>query len=127
MLTDSRNRLPHLQQWRLRKHMTLDKLSVTTGVAKTTLVRLEHGSRANSMTVGKLATGLGVTPQELLGGPSENAEEATPTDTNGVRPRKLFNALVKEFAHQLDAAREAHPNATTEQLIHEVLRTIIRP
>lgn len=58
--------LPYLKAWRLHRLLSQDELSKSSGVAKSTLVRLENGGQANLSTTGKLATALNITRQQLV-------------------------------------------------------------
>ncbi|MGB3683770.1 MAG: helix-turn-helix transcriptional regulator [Rubrobacteraceae bacterium] len=79
--------LPHLRNFRQRAILSQDQLAEKSGVARDTISKLENGQRgAYPSTIRKLATGLEVQPQMLLGGveytetesesegPSENRE-----------------------------------------------------
>ena len=66
--------LPNLRAWRVHSLLSQDELAKSTGVAKSTLVRLENGGQANLSTTGRLAAGLGITRQQLVyQQPSESA------------------------------------------------------
>jgi transcriptional regulator with XRE-family HTH domain len=61
--------LPALAEHRRRRDLTQRQLGELAGVAHTTVQRLESLSRgAYPQTMQKLATALGVTPEELLHG-----------------------------------------------------------
>ncbi|MGB3634750.1 MAG: helix-turn-helix transcriptional regulator [Rubrobacteraceae bacterium] len=61
--------LPHLRRFRQRAVMSQDQLAEQSGVARDTISKLETGRRkAYPSTIRKLATGLEVQPQILLGG-----------------------------------------------------------
>jgi transcriptional regulator with XRE-family HTH domain len=61
--------LPALAEHRRRRGLTQRQLGELAGVAHTTVQRLESLSRgAYPQTMQKLATALGVTPEELLHG-----------------------------------------------------------
>ena len=63
----TRVELPYLRAWRAYKLLTVRELAEASGVAYPTINLLENGKRAaNLTTVGKLATGLGVTRQQLV-------------------------------------------------------------
>jgi transcriptional regulator with XRE-family HTH domain len=58
--------LPHLRAWRLARLLSQDEVADMTGIAKSTLSKLENGqSAANLVTVGKLAKAFGLTRQQL--------------------------------------------------------------
>lgn len=60
--------LPHLRDLRLRAVMSQEELARRSGVARDTISKLETGKRrAYPSTVRKLAEGLEVEPQALLG------------------------------------------------------------
>lgn len=73
--------LPHLRNFRRRAVMSQDQLAERSGVARDTISKLETGQRkAYPSTIRKLASGLEVEPQILLGhveyleeGPEETA------------------------------------------------------
>lgn len=61
--------IPYLRQWRQRAVMSQEQLSKRTGVARDTISKLETGRRkAYPTTIRKLAAGLEVEPQLLMGG-----------------------------------------------------------
>ena len=61
--------LPHLRRFRQRAILSQDQLADKSGVARDTISKLENGQRgAYPSTIRKLATGLEVAPQMLLGG-----------------------------------------------------------
>ena len=61
--------LPHLRNFRQRAILSQDQLAERSGVARDTISKLENGQRgAYPSTIRKLATGLEVAPQMLLGG-----------------------------------------------------------
>lgn len=63
---DRRVPLSYLRAWREAKLISQGELSERTGVAESTISKLEHGGRANMRTVGKLAEGLGIARQQLV-------------------------------------------------------------
>jgi transcriptional regulator with XRE-family HTH domain len=72
--------LPHLRNLRRRAVMSQEDLAEKSGVARDTISKLETGQRrAYPSTIRKLAAGLDVEPQLLLGGveylEEERAEE----------------------------------------------------
>jgi transcriptional regulator with XRE-family HTH domain len=61
--------LPHLRSFRQRAVMSQEQLAEKSGVARDTISKLETGQRgAYPSTIRKLAAGLEVEPQLLLGG-----------------------------------------------------------
>lgn len=63
----ARYKLPYLRAWRRKKFMSMRDLKVASGVSTNTITLLENErSEANPSTVGKLAKGLGITPDELV-------------------------------------------------------------
>lgn len=61
--------LPHLRNFRQRAVMSQEQLARRSGVARDTISKLETGQRrAYPTTIRKLATGLEVEPQLLMGG-----------------------------------------------------------
>jgi transcriptional regulator with XRE-family HTH domain len=61
--------IPYLRQWRQRAVMSQEQLSERSGVARDTISKLETGRRkAYPTTIRKLAAGLEVEPQLLMGG-----------------------------------------------------------
>jgi transcriptional regulator with XRE-family HTH domain len=61
--------LPHLRSFRQRAVMSQEQLAARSGVARDTISKLESGKRgAYPTTIRKLATGLDVQPQMLMGG-----------------------------------------------------------
>jgi transcriptional regulator with XRE-family HTH domain len=75
--------LPHLRDARMRAVLSQEQLAERSGVARDTISKLETGRRkAYPTTIRKLAAGLEVEPQLLLGGveyldedPTERAKE----------------------------------------------------
>lgn len=58
--------LPYLRDWRLYKLMSMRSLSDASGVSTNTINAIENQqSYARFHTLGKLARGLGLTPEEL--------------------------------------------------------------
>lgn len=83
--------LPHLRVFRQRAVMSQEALAKKSGIARDTISKLETGKRkAYPSTIQKLAGGLSVEPQMLLGGveyldePNEPETEAT----EGVEEKK---------------------------------------
>lgn len=61
--------LPHLRNFRQRAVLSQDQLAEKCGVARDTISKLENGQRrAYPSTIRKLAIGLQLEPQMLLGG-----------------------------------------------------------
>ena len=61
--------LPHLRNFRQRAVMSQEQLAEKSGVARDTISKLETGQRgAYPSTIRKLASGLDVEPQMLVGG-----------------------------------------------------------
>lgn len=59
--------LAYLRQWRQKKFKSQGRLATDSGVSKDSISELERGIRkANFETVGRLAKGLGITPEELV-------------------------------------------------------------
>ena len=59
--------LPYLRAWRVAKLMTQDELAQLTGVATSTIIKLERqDNAANLSTVAKLASGLDITRHQLV-------------------------------------------------------------
>ena len=83
--------LPHLRGLRMRAVMSQEQLAQESGVARDTISKLETGRRqAYPTTVRKLAVGLKVEPQMLVGGveyldegPVEEVTEAPERESKG--------------------------------------------
>lgn len=74
--------LPHLRRFRQRAILSQDQLAEKSGVARDTISKLENGQRgAYPSTIRKLATGLKVEPQLLLGGVEYMETEPEPAET----------------------------------------------
>ena len=74
--------IPHLRSFRRRAIMSQEELAERSGVARDTISKLESGRRkAYPTTIRKLAAGLEVEPQLLLGGVEYLDEEATEEPT----------------------------------------------
>jgi transcriptional regulator with XRE-family HTH domain len=68
--------LPYLRAWRLHMLLSQDELAERSGIAKTSVVRLEKGQQGAILsTVGKLSQGLGITRQALVYEQPEQREE----------------------------------------------------
>jgi transcriptional regulator with XRE-family HTH domain len=85
--------LPHLRNFRQRAVMSQEQLAEKSGVARDTISKLETGQRrAYPSTIRKLATGLDVEPQMLLGGveylETEPVEDS-PKKPEGGKDRKV--------------------------------------
>ena len=82
--------LPHLRNFRQRAVMSQEQLAEKSGVARDTISKLETGQRgAYPSTIRKLAAGLDVEPQMLVGGveyleaePAEDRPEKPEDDKN---------------------------------------------
>ena len=75
--------IPHLRGLRQRAVLSQEQLAERSGVARDTISKLETGQRrAYPVTVRKLAAGLEVEPQLLLGGAeySEAGPEENPSE-----------------------------------------------
>jgi transcriptional regulator with XRE-family HTH domain len=85
--------LPHLRRFRQRAVMSQEQLAEKSGVARDTISKLETGQRgAYPSTIRKLATGLEVEPQLLLGGVEyleEEPEGKSPEKPKSERDRKI--------------------------------------
>jgi transcriptional regulator with XRE-family HTH domain len=69
--------IPHLRSFRRRAIMSQEELAERSGVARDTISKLESGRRkAYPTTIRKLAAGLDVEPQLLLGGVEYLDEES---------------------------------------------------
>ena len=76
--------IPHLRGLRRRAVMSQEQLAEKSGVARDTISKLETGRRkAYPVTVRKLATGLDVAPQLLMGGVEYADEEEVPEGVPG--------------------------------------------
>lgn len=82
--------LPYLRNFRQRAVMSQEQLADRSGVARDTISKLETGSRkAYPSTIRKLANGLEVEPQILIGSveyleETQNSEEADGEKSSGV-------------------------------------------
>lgn len=63
--------IPYLRAWRDAKLITATDLADRADVSRTALSRIEHGSNASYETIRKLATALGIAPEELLSKPTK--------------------------------------------------------
>lgn len=78
--------LPHLRRFRQRAILSQDQLADKSGVARDTISKLENGQRgAYPSTIRKLATGLEVAPQMLLGGVEYIETESEPEEPSEKR------------------------------------------
>ncbi len=69
--------LPRLRECRERAFLTQADLAKKSGVAETTINRIENGRHgARISTARKLASALGVTPQELIAAPESEQGKA---------------------------------------------------
>ncbi len=81
--------IPHLRSFRRRAIMSQEELAERSGVARDTISKLESGRRkAYPTTIRKLAAGLDVEPQLLIGGVEYLDEEPTeePTRSSSKEP-----------------------------------------
>ncbi len=63
--------LTNLLDWRSHRGLTQEQLAAKSGLTRLTIYNLETGrARANPVTLGKLARGLGVSIPQLLAGPA---------------------------------------------------------
>lgn len=86
--------LPHLRNFRQQAVMSQDQLAERSGVARDTISKLETGRRkAYPSTIRKLANGLEVRPQILVGG-VEYFEE--PRQTEETADAEVSGAAGKE-------------------------------
>lgn len=86
--------LSHLRGFRQRAVMSQEQLAEKSGVARDTISKLESGRRrAYPTTIRKLAAGLEVEPQLLLGGveylEEEPAEDTSPEPPDQGEGRKV--------------------------------------
>ncbi len=78
--------LPHLRNLRRRSVMSQEDLAEKSGVARDTISKLETGRRgAYPSTIRKLAAGLEVRPQMLMGG-VEYLEESSDSEQIANKP-----------------------------------------
>jgi transcriptional regulator with XRE-family HTH domain len=59
--------LPNLREERLRVALTQDELAEDSGVARSSIARIENGARAAVTSARRLARALGVEPADLMG------------------------------------------------------------
>jgi transcriptional regulator with XRE-family HTH domain len=59
--------VPRLLEWRRARLLTQAELAEMSGVARTTIARIEAGAPAQFSTIRKLARALQLAPAELLG------------------------------------------------------------
>jgi transcriptional regulator with XRE-family HTH domain len=79
--------LPYLRDLRRRAILSQEELATKSGVARDTISKLETGQRrAYPSTIRKLAAGLEVQPQMLLGGVEYLDEE--PAENPPEKPKK---------------------------------------
>jgi transcriptional regulator with XRE-family HTH domain len=80
--------LTHLRDFRRRAVMSQEQLAEKSGVARDTISKLESGRRgAYPSTIRKLAAGLDVEPQMLMGG--VEYFEPGPEDSPPEKPEKV--------------------------------------
>jgi transcriptional regulator with XRE-family HTH domain len=58
-------RLPYLRAWRAHKVLLQDELANRADVSTHTVIRGEHGKPLGVATIRKLASALGITPEQL--------------------------------------------------------------
>ena len=68
--------LPGLKPARLRRFVSQEQLAKEAGVTEATVVRIEKGQPARLSTIRKLATALGVAPEDLVKEPEQGQTEA---------------------------------------------------
>lgn len=79
--------IPHLRGLRQRAVLSQEQLAERSGVARDTISKLETGRRkAYPTTIRKLAAGLEIEPQLLLGGVEYLDEEPTERDKENPQP-----------------------------------------
>ena len=79
--------LPHLRDARMRAVLSQEQLAERSGVARDTISKLETGRRkAYPTTIRKLAAGLEVEPQLLLGDVEYLDEEPAERDKENPQP-----------------------------------------
>ena len=79
--------LPHLRDARMRAVLSQEQLADRSGVARDTISKLETGRRkAYPTTIRKLAAGLEVEPQLLLGGIEYLDKEPGEEDKENTEP-----------------------------------------
>ncbi len=82
--------LPHLRGMRMRAVLSQEQLAERSGVARDTISKLETGRRkAYPTTIRKLAAGLEVEPQLLLGGVEYLDEEPVEGDKEPGDDKKI--------------------------------------
>jgi transcriptional regulator with XRE-family HTH domain len=82
--------LPHLRSFRQRAVMSQEQLAEKSGVARDTISKLETGQRgAYPSTIRKLAAGLEVEPQLLLGGVEYLEREPAEKESKGDENKKI--------------------------------------
>jgi transcriptional regulator with XRE-family HTH domain len=89
--------IPHLRSFRRQAIMSQEELAERSGVARDTISKLESGRRkAYPTTIRKLAAGLDVEPQLLLGGveyldeePTEEPTRRPPEESEGGKHKKI--------------------------------------
>ncbi len=79
--------LPHLRDARMRAVLSQEQLAERSGVARDTISKLETGRRkAYPTTIRKLAAGLEVEPQLLLGSVEYLDKESAEKDKENSKP-----------------------------------------
>ena len=91
-------RLPGLRHWRAQAGLTQEQLASRAGVARETLIRIEHQQRgATPETIWRLAPMLLVAPSMLTGASDLDASIDEPlrtcTDCGALRPSRAFQPI----------------------------------
>lgn len=63
---EARAMLPYLRAWRIHFLLSQRDVAKKAGITPGTIIRLERGDRANYLTIGKIAKGLGISVQQLV-------------------------------------------------------------
>lgn len=93
--------LPYLRNFRQRSIMSQEQLAERSGVARDTISKLETGSRkAYPSTIRKLANGLEVEPQILVGGVEYLEETQKSEETSEVGNSKTTDKDGKKIGFQ---------------------------
>ncbi|CAN5567096.1 hypothetical protein BH24ACT21_BH24ACT21_11120 [soil metagenome] len=93
--------LPYLRNFRQRSIMSQEQLAERSGVARDTISKLETGSRkAYPSTIRKLANGLEVEPQILVGGVEHLEETQKSEETSEVEKPETTEKDGKKIGFQ---------------------------